>query len=86
MDKAITQAALNGVSWSSIQPPEELKCSPWFETLTRQQRQVAAYSMCTDPAPVLLRDISQSMMRVRTSTIDDEGRHRSFTLTPGQQV
>ena len=84
MDKAITHAVLNGVSWSSIQPPERLKSSPWFHTLSAQQKQVAAYSLCTDTAPVLFRDISQSCGRVRCSMFGDARQHLSFTVTPAQ--
>ena len=66
--KAITRAALSGVSWSAVHAPEWLKASPWFQTLTVQQKQVAAYSLCTDIAPVLFRDVSQSCSRVRTTS------------------
>ena len=74
------------MSWSSIQAPEELKSSPWFQTLTLQQKQTAAYSLCTDTMPVLFRDISQSLNRVRTSRIGKDGKHLIFTVTPGQLV
>ena len=83
---AITTAGLNGVSWSSIQAPEVLKSSSWFPTLTLQQKLTAAYSLCTDTTPVLFRDISQSLSRVRTSTIGEDGEHSIFTVTPGQMV
>ena len=83
---AITTAGLNGVSWSSIQAPEALKSSSWFPTLTLQQKLTAAYSLCTDTTPVLFRDISQTMSRVRTSTIGKDGEHYIFTVTPGQMV
>ena len=82
----ITTAGLNGVSWSSIQAPEELKSPPWFQTLTLQQKQTAAYSLCADTMPVLFRDISQSLNRVRTSQIGKDGEHLMFTVTPGQLV
>ena len=74
------------MSWSAIQTPESLKSSPWFQTLTVQQKQVAAYSLCTDTAtaPVLFRDVSQSCNRVRASTFGSDGQHLSFTVTPGQ--
>ena len=81
---AITHAALSGVSWSAVHAPEWLKASPWFQSLTVQQKQVAAYSLCTDTAPVLFRDVSQSCSRVRTSTFGSDGQHLSFTVTPGQ--
>ena len=85
MGNAITQAASSGVSWSAVQQASEwLKASPWCQTLTCQQKQVAAYSLCTDPAPVLFRDVGQTCFRTRLSSIDSEGRHRSFTVTPGQ--
>ena len=86
MGNAITQAAVSGVSWSAVQAPEWLKASPWCQTLTCQQKQVAAYSLCTDPAPVLFRDVGQNCFRTRLSTVDSDGRHRSFTVTPGQVV
>ena len=36
--------------------------------------------------PVLFRDISQSLNRVRTSQIGKDGKHLIFTVTPGQLV
>ena len=80
----IMHAALSGVSWSAVQAPEWLKASPWFQTLTVQQKQVAAYSLCTDTAPVLFRDVSQTCSRARTPNVGSDGRHLSFTVTPGQ--
>ena len=86
MGNAITQAASSGVSWSAVQQaPEWFKASPWIQTLTCQQRQVAAYSLCTDTAPVLFRDVGQTCSRMRVSSIS-EGWHRSFTVTPQQLV
>jgi len=86
VDKAITSSLASGVSWSTIQPPECLRASPWFQTLSPQQRHVAAYSLATDAAPVLLRDISYSSGKARCSTFCDAGRHLSFTVTPKQVV
>ena len=78
MGNAITQAALSGVSWSAVQQaPEWLLASPWCQTLTCQQKQVAAYSLCTDTAPVLFRDVGQTCFRVRVSSVNSDGLHRS---------
>ena len=86
VDKAITTSIASGVSWSAIQSPEFLKSSPWFPTLTPQQRHVAAFSLATDTASVLLRDISYSSGKARLSTTCSEGRNVSFTVTPKQVV
>ena len=86
VDKAITASIASGVSWSAIQTPEILKSSPWFQTLTPQQRHVAAFSLGTDPTPALLRDISYSSHKARCSTSSEAGRHVCFTVTPKQLV
>ena len=37
---AIATANANGVAWSSIQAPPELKSSPWFQILSAQQQKM----------------------------------------------
>ena len=86
VDKAIATSIASGVSWSAIQMPEFLKSSPWMPTLTPQQRHVAAFSLATEAAPVLLRDVSSPSGKARLSTLCGAGLHVSFTVTPKQVV
>ena len=83
---AIMAQAAKGTSWSAAtgRVPAVLKDSPWFWTLSSQQQKLAALSVSEDPSPLLIRDIGQSSTRIRTSTITEDGRHRSMTVTPAQ--
>ena len=84
---AMAASVSEGVSWSSIKTPEILKTSPWFLTLSAQQRQCASYSLYTHDDPgVLLRDVQSSVNRVRTSKKLDDGRHVAMAVAPKQVV
>ena len=84
MDMPIRITAFHGVSWSSIKTPAVLTASRWWQLLTPQHKQLAAYSLCTDTSPVLLRDVSKAKARLSYQTADCE--HASFAMTPGQAV
>ena len=84
MGKAVKHAATKGVSWSKLRVSDQLKRSPWFATLTAEQRDVLVYSQSEDPRQHLMRDCSQSVKRVRHSTLSEKGLHISPTMMPGQ--
>ena len=86
MGNAVKYAATKGVSWSKLQASDQLKRSPWFATLTAQQRDVLVYSQSEDPRHHLMRDCSQSVKRVRHSTVSEKGLHISPTVMPGQDI
>ena len=81
---AMKVAADKGITWAALQAPDNLKASPWFLTLSAQQRDVAAYSVATSPGDHLMRDVSQSLHRVRISCKSTCDRHMAPTLLPHQ--
>ena len=86
VQNAIATANANGVAWSSIQAPPELKASPWFPVLSAQQQKNAAYSLMTDSGKALFRDVQTGMARVRVSSVSVTGKHLSMTILPKQAV
>jgi hypothetical protein len=82
---AMKSALAMGVPWGSFPPPSSLKTSPWFSTLTPEQRDALSFSLHYFPKPLLLRDCGQSLSRVRLSTIEDKtGFHLAPTMMPKQ--
>ena len=65
---------------------DQLKRSRWFATLTTQQRDVLVYSQSEDPRYHLMRGCSQSVKRVRHSTVSEKGLHIAPTVMPGQYM
>ena len=57
--------------------------SPWFATITPQQRGTLTFSQKKDPGDVLFRNIGQSAARVIMSTVQD-GKHVAPTQLPSQ--
>ena len=82
-ERAMRTAEQMGVPWGSFAPPEELKESPWFATLTHEQRDALCFSLRVQPRPCLFRDVNYALGKVRTTT-EEEGWHRSFTIVPKQ--
>ena len=81
---AMKSASSLGVPWGAFPPPPYLVGSPWFSTLTPEQRDSLCFSLRYLPKPLLLRDCGQSLARVRTSTIDETGFHLAPTMMPKQ--
>ena len=71
----------HGLRWG--EPTEEAQQSPWFATITPQQRDTLTFSQKKDPGDVLFRNISQSAARVIMSTIK-AGKHVAPTQLPSQ--
>ena len=66
-----------------------MKSDAWFQTLTVQQQDAVCFSLKVRPAPVLFRDVSQSLDQARVSTTRfAEGRegpiHCAATVLPAQ--
>ena len=86
MGNAVKLAAEKGIAWAKLQTPAEVKKSPWFATLTPQQRDALLFSLSTNTTRHLLRDLSQTIDRVRVSTRSVEGFHIAPAVLPKQEM
>ena len=72
------------VRWGR-KPLQELACNPWFKTLTPREQD--ALPLCQAQMPTsLLRDVSQSISRMNSATLQDDGAHISPTMMPKQAL
>ena len=71
----------HGLRWG--ESTGESQNSPWFATMTPQQRGTLTFSQKKDPGDVLFRNVSQSAARVIMSTVKD-GKHVAPTQLPSQ--
>ena len=81
---AMKAASGLGVKWGTFPPQQALAQSPWYMTLTAEQRDALCFSLHYHPNPLLLRDCGQSLNRVRVSTIDVKKNHLAPTMMPKQ--
>ena len=88
--KAMETADQRGVQWGSFGPSAAMKADDWFNTLTKQQQDAAAFSLRVNPADLLLRDVSQSLGMTRVSTrsaVSESGaRHCAAAVLPNQMM
>ena len=71
-----------GVRWASA-PSPELKSNPWYQLLTRREGDVLKLSQIEAP-DAGFRNLSQSVGRVNTITLQSDGKHLAPTMLPGQ--
>ena len=64
--------------------PHILRASPWFQTLTMEQKDALAFNMAEFPAHVFFRDTRQSVGQIRMSALSDDNRHIARTCIPNQ--
>ena len=91
MHKSMASGSAQGVSWATLSAPDELERSPWFNLLSAQQRDCLLYSLKTNPAALLFRDIEPTIHRVRISKIIEsksggDTRHIAMTMLPKQII
>ncbi|CAJ1455628.1 unnamed protein product [Effrenium voratum] len=68
------------VRWGQ-RPPASLANNPWFKTFTAREQD--ALPLCQQSAPTtLLRDLSQSISRMNSATLQESGRHLAPTMMP----
>ena len=75
----------HGLRWGETQPPKEVGDSPWWPTLSAEQRDSCMFSLAVDDKHYLMRDLFWSIGKVRTSSFGPSG-HVSFTVLPKQLV
>ena len=82
---SISQFSGLGLTWGSAAVPEHILQSPWYDTLTGSQKTALTYSFAERPDAVTMRDISQSLCRLRHSSMADH-REIAFCQLPVQIV
>ena len=75
-----------GLDWGSLQAPPEVRASPWYDTLSSEQRDSLLFSLATRAQSdrTVFRDIGWSPAKVRHSTANDAQKQVATTQLPKQ--